>query len=92
MIKLHYSIADELDECVRLLESGNKGVNVRRRVSVKLPGSRKPLIHVRKEEPLSPPSILKLVMGSSEEQQDCSLTAEDFKEDEYSRDWVDLDS
>lgn len=95
MIKVHYSIADELDECVRRLESGGKKVHVRRRSGfVDLPKCRKPPKVEKKEAFTAPPSILSFVMGSGGElpSVDCEDTLDDStKEDEYSRDWVDLD-
>lgn len=96
MIKLHYSIADELDDCVQKLGTGNKGLVMRRRSFVAIPGIRKPAKAEAEKarEWNSPPNILNLVMGVSSEasEQAGTDTLDGSKDDEHSRDWVDLDS
>jgi hypothetical protein len=96
MIKMHYSIADVLDECVVLLENGNKNVAVRRRACLTIPGCRILPKAEKHDDPakVSPPSFLSFVLGSeaTREQQDTfSSRTTDSKEDEYTREWIDME-
>jgi hypothetical protein len=76
---------------VALLENGSKNVAVRRRDSLTIPGCRI-LPKAEKHDDhaiISPPSILSFVLGS-EHQDTFSSRTTDSKDDEFTRDWIDM--
>jgi len=135
MIKLHYSVADALDQCIATLEGSRSNLSVtkrrralhierRRPVIISPPPERKSRvryhhhnddddddIHSEHEEDYydedhtPPPSILNIVLGSlssptaadddkgeaAEPSPDAGSTAGFSRDEDYSRDWVDLD-
>lgn len=93
MIKLHYSIADVLDECVAQLESGKGSTIAKKRSRLTIPGT-KEARPKSAEHRFVPPHVLREVLRSDcSEQADtvASPAGDSSIEDEYSRYWVDLD-
>ena len=80
MIKLHYSIADELEECIKRLEFGKSNFPKRRRHSVPLPDCRRPLKMIETKEPSS---ILRFILSSQQDDPDLDGTV-DMDEEDFS--------
>jgi len=83
MIKLHYSIADVLDECVALLEDDPS--RRKRRSCFTIP-------NCRRSEEQRPPSIFDVILESIDSDKSEDLPVEpEGDTDDFSRDWIDLD-
>jgi len=96
MIKLHYSIADALDECVARLEKGTRGhTSIRRRSTLSSMERQLPfMIDGGTSHPINTKGSLAVNTLSQIQADDgaysSSATAPDSLEDEYNEAWVDM--